>query len=107
MSLSRREIFSGPGTSSLNFSALVPGRKLTLEAIYAVVDAERCSGCRSCLAVCPYRAIAYNDEAESAEVNPVLCMGCGTCAAACPTGAIRSRHFTNEQIFAEIEGALA
>jgi heterodisulfide reductase subunit A len=88
-------------------SALVPGRKLQLEAIYAVVDAERCSGCQSCVSVCPYRAIAYQEEPKVAEVNPVLCMGCGTCAAACPTGAIQSRHFTNEQIFAEIEGALA
>jgi heterodisulfide reductase subunit A len=88
-------------------SALVPGRKLLLEAIYAVVDADRCSGCRSCLAVCPYKAIAYNEERKAAEVNPVLCLGCGTCVAGCPSGAIEGRHFTNEQIFAEIEGALA
>jgi len=88
-------------------SALVPGRKLQLEATYAVVDAERCSGCRSCVAVCPYKAVAYNEEHESAEVNPALCLGCGTCVAGCPVGAIQSRHFTNQQIFAEIEGALA
>ena len=35
-----------------------------------------------------------------------LCKGCGTCVAACPAGVITGAHFNNEQIFAEIEGAL-
>ena len=35
------------------------------------------------------------------------CKACGTCVAACPSGAIKARHFTDEQIFAQIEGVLA
>jgi heterodisulfide reductase subunit A len=35
-----------------------------------------------------------------------LCKGCGTCAAACPSHAIQARHFTDEQLFSEIEGVL-
>ena len=36
-----------------------------------------------------------------------LCIQCGTCTASCPNGAITSRHFTTEQIMAEIEGMLS
>ena len=36
-----------------------------------------------------------------------LCKACGACVAACPSGAIKARHFTDAQIFAEIEGVLA
>ncbi|GAG66774.1 unnamed protein product, partial [marine sediment metagenome] len=32
--------------------------------------------------------------------------GCGACVAACPTGAIAAKHFTDQQIFAQIEGVL-
>jgi heterodisulfide reductase subunit A2 len=85
----------------------VPGRKLLLEAIHAEVDAERCSGCRSCLAVCPYKALSFDDERAVAEVNPVRCVGCGTCVAACPSGVIKGKNFTDAQIFAEIEGLLS
>jgi ferredoxin len=35
-----------------------------------------------------------------------MCKGCGTCVAACPAGAITGAHFSNEQIMAEIRGAL-
>jgi heterodisulfide reductase subunit A len=41
-----------------------------------------------------------------AKVNDALCRGCGTCVAACPAGAIQGRHFTDEQIYAQIEALL-
>lgn len=83
-------------------SALVPGRMLALEAVTAVVDAERCGGCRICTLACPYSAITFDTEARAASVNELLCHGCGTCAAACPSSAITARHFTDSQISAEI-----
>jgi heterodisulfide reductase subunit A len=39
-------------------------------------------------------------------VNEVLCQGCGVCVADCPAGAIVQPGYTDEQIFAEIEGLL-
>ena len=37
-----------------------------------------------------------------AKVNEILCKGCGACAAACPECAITIKHFTDEQILAQI-----
>jgi heterodisulfide reductase subunit A len=93
--------------TGLALSGLVPGRKMVVEPITAEVDVERCSACRSCIPVCPYKAIAFDAEKDAAVINPVLCMGCGTCVAACPTGAIKGIHFTNEEILAEIAEVLA
>jgi heterodisulfide reductase subunit A len=101
-----RAMTQGASAAAVIMASLVPGRKLTLEAIYAEVDADRCAACRSCLAVCPYKAVSFDSQREVAEVNPVRCLGCGTCVAACPSSAIQGRHFSNQQIFAEIEGAL-
>ncbi|MBA7570083.1 hypothetical protein ES708_11828 [subsurface metagenome] len=39
-------------------------------------------------------------------VNEALCKACGACVAACFSHAIGLEHFTNEQIVAEMEGAL-
>lgn len=87
-------------------SALVPGRKLKLDVLTAEIDGNACAECRICIGLCPYNAIVLDKEKNVAVVNTVLCKGCGTCVAACPSGSARSRHFTTEQIFAEIEGVL-
>ena len=42
-----------------------------------------------------------------ATINKASCKGCGTCVAWCPSGAITARHFTDEQIYEQIEGVLA
>lgn len=88
-------------------ASLVPGRKVELPAEYAVVDAQRCSGCRACVGVCPYGAVSFDASSDAAVVNPALCVACGTCVAACPASAIRGRNFTDEQLFAEIRGVLS
>ncbi len=83
-------------------SALIPGRKLVREATTALVDDKLCGGCRVCVLACPYKAITFDDERAIAIVNELLCHGCGTCASACPSSAIMARHFTDDQILAEI-----
>ena len=76
--------------------------KVTVEAITARVDAEVCTGCGACTKVCPYKAI-YLDENKKAVVVEAACSGCGTCGAECQFGAITMRHFTDEQILAQID----
>jgi heterodisulfide reductase subunit A len=101
-----RAMTQGSSAAGNVMAALVPGRKLVVEAIHAEVDVEACSGCRSCISVCPYKAISFDVARAIAEVNPIRCVGCGTCVAACPASVIKGKHFSNEQIFAEIEGIL-
>jgi heterodisulfide reductase subunit A len=81
-------------------------KEVELEPIRATIDEERCSGCRICNTMCPFSAIAFIDDLGVSRVNPALCQGCGTCVAACPAGVIAGSGFSNEQIYAQIDGIL-
>ncbi len=80
--------------------------KMELEATTALINPAVCCGCQNCVRVCAYGAPAFNIQKGVCEINEALCKGCGQCAAACPTSAIIARHFTNEQVMAEMEGLL-
>jgi len=77
-----------------------------IEPIVATIDEENCSGCRICNNLCPYNAIEYLEDKKVSHIIESLCKGCGTCVAACPAQVITGAHFSNNQIFAEIEGLL-
>jgi heterodisulfide reductase subunit A len=81
-------------------------KEIALEPVRASINQDICSGCRICNNLCPYNAILFHEDRMVSEVNPALCQGCGTCVAACPAGAISGTVFSNEQIFAQIEGLL-
>ena len=80
--------------------------KLEIDAVFAEVDEEVCSGCRVCNELCPYSAIEYDQERRRSRVISAMCKACGACVAACPSAAIEGRHFTDAQIAAQIEGVL-
>lgn len=73
-------------------------------ATVAVIDHDRCAGCKACLAMCPYGAISFDSLAKVASVTPAKCHGCGTCVASCPSEALSLLGFETEQILAQIEG---
>jgi len=83
-------------------SALVPGRKLELEVKTSEISETFCSGCKTCISVCPYAAINFDESRRIAVVNEVLCHGCGVCAAACPSGAASVKNFSSTQIRQEV-----
>ncbi len=68
---------------------------------------EDCSGCKSCVPLCPYTAISYSEEKKKAVINEALCKGCGTCVASCPSGSIVQNLFEDDEVFSEIDGLLA
>jgi len=80
-------------------------KRVRVEAITAMVDEKACSGCGTCVRICPYGAI-QKDENGVVRVTSVVCKGCGTCAASCPEQAITMRHFTNDQTKAQVLAAL-
>lgn len=98
-------VAQGSAAASAALSALVKG-KAEIESIVSVVDEDKCAGCRICNELCPSSAIKFDEEKKVSVVEETLCKGCGTCTAACPSGAITSRHFTDRQIVAEIEGIM-
>ena len=50
-------------------------------------DIQRCTGCATCVAVCPVDAISIvNDKAQ---IDDEICTGCGACVDACPEGAMQ------------------
>ncbi len=81
--------------------------QVTIEPTIAQVDEALCTGCKTCVGVCPYGAIGFVEERKVSQVQSALCHGCGACAAACPTKAIAVEHFTPTQIFSQIEGILS
>ena len=52
----------------------------------AVVDAETCSGCESCVESCPVEAIEMKDDI--AVIDAEACTDCETCVDTCPVEAI-------------------
>jgi heterodisulfide reductase subunit A len=85
-------------------SLMAPG-VYVVEPYYATVDDTICGGCGTCVLLCPFRAVSIEDK--RAKINEALCKGCGVCAAACPAGAIKTNHFTDEQVMSQIEQAVA
>ena len=86
--------------------AMISAGTIEIEAAIAAIDEDFRSGCKICQNLCPYKAISFDEEAKVSRVNEAQCKGCGVCVAACPSGAIAGKHFTTEQIMAEIEGVL-
>ncbi len=80
--------------------------EVEVEPIQAHINPELCAGCRLCNNLCPYGAISFDETKGISVVKAAACKGCGTCVAACPSSAATANGFTDQQIYAEIEGLL-
>jgi heterodisulfide reductase subunit A len=94
------------GAAAAEALALIDKGEIELEANYAYVREEECSGCKSCINLCPYSAITFDEAKGKAFINEVLCKGCGTCVAACPSSSIGQHLFEDSEVFSEIRGLL-
>jgi heterodisulfide reductase subunit A len=95
------------GAAAAEAFSLIDKGNIELEPNTAFVVEADCSGCKSCIPLCPYTAISLLPDKKKAYINEALCKGCGTCVAACPSGSIIQNLFEDAEIFNEIDGLLA
>jgi len=79
----------------------------------AVVDSKLCTGCLTCVRICPFRVpqiqanlTGVGNLMGAAYVEPAVCQGCGICAAECPARAIQLMHYTDAQMSAKIGASI-
>jgi len=87
-------------------AALVTQGIVELDPFIAKADEEICTGCQTCLTVCPYDSISLDEEKLIAVINEALCTGCGTCAAVCPSNAIQQFGFNDNEVMSEVMALL-
>ena len=88
------------------FTQLIPGQKIIPEVKVSEILEAYCTGCQTCLEVCGFGAIYFDEDKGISVVNEAICRGCGNCVGSCPSGSIRTRHFTNPQLYQEVKEAL-
>jgi heterodisulfide reductase subunit A-like polyferredoxin len=79
--------------------------QLTLSAVTAYVEGEKCASCLICVRSCPYGVPKINADGVS-EIDVALCHGCGVCAAECPAKAIELNWYEDDQILSKVEALL-
>jgi len=58
----------------------------------AEVDPDACVGCRQCMRVCQFGAMAYSASDRKVRIDQRWCYGCGICRSVCTKDAIRLRE---------------
>ena len=79
--------------------------QLTLSAVTAQVEPEKCASCLICVRSCPYDVPKINADGVS-EIDEALCHGCGICTAECPAKAIQLNWYEDDQIICKVDALL-
>jgi len=81
---------------------------VTASGAVCEVKEDDCVACGACITACAYGAIEFYEtpKGKKAHVNPILCKGDGLCNAKCPTHAIMLKHYTDEEVFDQIDAAV-
>jgi len=85
-------------------------KQVVSEGPVALVDATLCTGCGSCVEICPFQALNLKQQdglLSISVVDPLLCKGCGLCAPACPVKAISLQGSSDPQLMAQIKALLS
>ena len=80
--------------------------KVEVPSAISWIDPDICAGCQTCIGLCPYTAIEFDERRGVSVVNEAICKGCGSCSGFCPSGAAQVRHFQEKQVFAELDGIM-
>jgi heterodisulfide reductase subunit A-like polyferredoxin len=104
------EVIAQAGAAAARASSILSKDKLEVGGVVAIADPAKCTGCLTCVRICPFNAAQINGALAgvggivgAAEISAAACRGCGLCAAECPAKAIQLQHFTDEQVLAKEE----
>jgi heterodisulfide reductase subunit A-like polyferredoxin len=80
----------------------------------AVVDEAKCTGCLTCVRICPFDVPRIEPTLTgaggilgAAHIEAAVCQGCGSCVAECPAQAIQLMHYTDAQLAAKVRALFA
>lgn len=81
---------------------------LTAGGRVAIVDPAHCTGCLTCVRICPFGVPHMQQDTTgvgeimgAAFIEAAVCQGCGSCVAECPAQTIQLMHYTDSQIEAK------
>jgi heterodisulfide reductase subunit A-like polyferredoxin len=99
------ETIAQAGAAAARATAAIAKGFVSILPTISYVDQGRCIGCGLCESLCPFNAIRVveTDKGKKSETIDASCKGCGVCSASCPQQAVAIRHFTDEELFAQIE----
>ncbi len=79
----------------------------------AVVDDAKCTGCLTCVRICPFgvpkikaNLTGVGSIMGAAYIEAAICQGCGSCVAECPAQAIQLMHYTDAQMVMKVQALL-
>jgi len=79
----------------------------------SVVTQNQCTGCLTCVRVCPFEVPVIQKDVPgaggilgAAYIEPAVCQGCGICVAECPAQAIDLMYYTDSQLKAKVAALL-
>ncbi len=102
-----KESVTQASAAAVRATHLMLADTVTADAIVSEVNIDLCKACGKCAEVCPYNAISVDPKKKHpAKVATAACSGCGTCGAECKFGAITMHHFTDGQIYGQIDAML-
>ncbi len=68
-----------------------------LEGVSVNFNSEKCTGCKRCIDSCFVKAITFNEETKTIEIDQNKCRGCGKCVNICKQEAI-SINYTKQSV---------
>ena len=101
---------SNPRAAASRAANVLSQKSLSAGGAVATVDTDKCTGCLTCVRICPYQIPKIRPELRgvggvmgAAYIEAAVCQGCGSCASECPAKAIDVMHYRDGQVMAKVD----
>jgi heterodisulfide reductase subunit A len=93
------------GAAAQRAGALVTSGDLEMPRAYPELDEDRCIGCMTCVAECPFEAIEATEDGR-VRIIEAACRACGKCVAACLSTALDLRELPLPNLRDQVDAML-